>query len=269
MWPINNTQTFVNYFESHGIEQASCNGINANFSSDVTEGCPGVAVDFTDESTGNITSWSWTFEGGNPGTSTEQNPTIVYDTTGLWDVTLVISNDDGSDTLTIEDYIHIFETPDVTLDTFEVACIYWEPYALTGGLPEGGEYSGDGVNNGIFDPEEAGIGDHVITYTYTSEDGCENSAEQTLTVDACTGVDEISQSTVNIYPNPAGDYVMISSKQEITSLEIYSYTGQMMEQISVNENSYRVNTSSYSAGVYFITIRTADNKTINDRLIIR
>ena len=268
MWPISNTQTFVNYFESHGIEQASCNGVNANFSSDYTEGCQGMTVSFTDESTGGVMSWAWTFEGGEPETSSEQNPTVVYNIPGSWDVTLVVNGAEG-DSLTIEDYIDVFTIPDVTLDTFGVACVYWEPYALTGGLPEGGEYSGDGVNNGIFDPEEAGIGDHVITYTYISEDGCENSAEQTLTVDACTGIDEINQSTVNIYPNPAGDFVMISSKQEITSLEIYSYTGQMMEQISVNENSYRVNTSSYSAGVYFITIRTTDNKTINDRLIIR
>jgi len=131
------------YLEFFGLMPST---LVPNFSADVTGGCTGLEVHFTDESLG-ATSWSWTFPGGTPATSTEQNPTVVYDTTGSWDVTLIITNNLNSDTITMEDYINVFASPDVTLDTFEVACIYWEPYALTGGLPEGGVYSGDGVTN--------------------------------------------------------------------------------------------------------------------------
>jgi PKD repeat protein len=270
MWPINNTQTFVNYFESHGIEQASCNGITAAFSVDDSDVCPGTTVSFTDESNGEgITAWTWTFEGGDPETSTEQNPSVVYNTPGLWDVTLAITSEESSDTLTIDDFMEVFETPDVTLDAFEVACVYWEPYALTGGMPEGGVYSGDGVTDGIFDPEEAGIGDHVITYTYTSDDGCENSSEQTLTVDECTGIDETNQGDVKIYPNPANDFVTVTSKTEISSLKVYSYTGRLLTNISVNNYSYRLNTAKYAAGVYSVITKTSDDKTTSKRLIIR
>jgi vibriolysin len=69
-------------------------------------------VDFTDLSLENPTSWSWTFEGGTPGTSTAQNPTgITYTTVGTFDVTLVVTNPQGTDTMTKVDYISVSEKP--------------------------------------------------------------------------------------------------------------------------------------------------------------
>ncbi|MEA1874741.1 MAG: S8 family serine peptidase [Bacteroidota bacterium] len=56
-------------------------------------------VDFTDLTTGTPTSWSWTFEGGMPATSTDQNPTaITYDTEGVYQVTLEASDGTNTDT---------------------------------------------------------------------------------------------------------------------------------------------------------------------------
>ncbi|MFH1159958.1 MAG: T9SS type A sorting domain-containing protein [bacterium] len=80
----------------------------ANFEANVTAIELGDQVIFTDLSTGSPTSWAWVFEGGSPGTSYLQTPpAITYSTPGLWDVTLVVSNVNGSDTLTIPDYIYV------------------------------------------------------------------------------------------------------------------------------------------------------------------
>lgn len=65
------------------------------------------SVTFSDNSTGSPTSWLWTFEGGTPMTSTDQNPTITYTSDGTYDVTLIASNAFGSDTITKLDYIDI------------------------------------------------------------------------------------------------------------------------------------------------------------------
>jgi len=55
-------------------------------------------VTFTDSSTGeNITSWLWDFGDGN--TSTEQNPVYTYDTSGLFNVCLTVTNAGGSTTI--------------------------------------------------------------------------------------------------------------------------------------------------------------------------
>ncbi|NOX46647.1 MAG: T9SS type A sorting domain-containing protein [Chlorobi bacterium] len=68
----------------------------------------GTATDFTDKTKYEPTEWLWLFEGGNPSTSTEQNPQdIVYETSGTFDVTLIATNYLGSDTLKMEDFINV------------------------------------------------------------------------------------------------------------------------------------------------------------------
>lgn len=65
-------------------------------------------VNFTDQSTGQPDSWAWEFEGGTPATSSDQNPQeIAYNTVGIFDVTLTVSNQFGSSELLKEDYIDV------------------------------------------------------------------------------------------------------------------------------------------------------------------
>jgi vibriolysin len=71
----------------------------------------GNSVTFTDKSLGNPTSWSWTFEGGTPATSTLQNPAVTYNTVGTFNVTLVATNAWCSDTETKVDYITVLKRP--------------------------------------------------------------------------------------------------------------------------------------------------------------
>jgi PKD repeat protein len=67
----------------------------------------GETVFFSDESTGNPTSWEWTFEGGTPSTSTDQNPVVAYNTVGTYRVVLTINNEYGSDTTIRRDFITV------------------------------------------------------------------------------------------------------------------------------------------------------------------
>ena len=80
----------------------------ADFEADETAIALGESVTFADLSTGNPTSWAWEFEGGTPGTSyLETPPDIQYNTPGSYDVTLTVSNINGTDTKTMEDYIYV------------------------------------------------------------------------------------------------------------------------------------------------------------------
>lgn len=70
----------------------------------------GSEVQFTDLSTNFPTEWQWEFEGGDPATSTERNPTITYSLPGTFKVTLTTTNAIGvSEPVTIEDYIIVSE----------------------------------------------------------------------------------------------------------------------------------------------------------------
>jgi PKD repeat protein len=68
--------------------------------------CANDCIHFTDLSTNNPTSWSWTFDGAAPNNSNVQYPTgICYSSPGIYDVELIVSNSIGADTSHITAYI--------------------------------------------------------------------------------------------------------------------------------------------------------------------
>lgn len=79
----------------------------ANFTANNQVVCVGQAVQFTSTSTGNPTSYSWTFTGGTPATSTSANPTVTYSTAGTYAVSLTVSNSIGTDTESQTAYITV------------------------------------------------------------------------------------------------------------------------------------------------------------------
>ena len=86
------------------------------------------------------------------------------------------------------DDVEIIETPDVTLNLpFTNFCMENASFVLSGGLPFGGVYSGPGIIDGAtFNADIAGTGSHTITYTYTSNDGCEIIATDVVDVGEVT-----------------------------------------------------------------------------------
>ncbi|MFK5857517.1 MAG: T9SS type A sorting domain-containing protein, partial [Bacteroidota bacterium] len=78
--------------------------------------------------------------------------------------------------------ITVLPLTEVTLDPFAPVCTNTESFDLTGGTPDGGIFSGDGVTENIFYPGAAGSGDHNITYTIIDGNECSNSTYQTITV---------------------------------------------------------------------------------------
>jgi YVTN family beta-propeller protein len=95
----------------------------ADFEANVTTINAGDYVEFTDLSGNDPTGWEWSFEGGTPDVSTEQNPAVQYEVPGSFDVTLTATNSYGSDTKTVENYI--------TVDTLTFVNSYGETFNLT------------------------------------------------------------------------------------------------------------------------------------------
>ncbi|ELR73016.1 hypothetical protein C900_00096 [Fulvivirga imtechensis AK7] len=85
----------------------------AAFVADATVITAGNSVSFTDQSTGSPVEWSWSFPGGTPSASVEQNPVVTYANAGIYTVTLTATNNAGSDTHTKTAYITV-EDPGIT-----------------------------------------------------------------------------------------------------------------------------------------------------------
>ena len=110
---IDDPQAFTLYYY-HALSQTYSLDIPAevaapiaDFTTNPISGFIPLTVNFTDQSTGQITSWSWDF--GDSSTSTEQNPTHIYDDYGTYTVSLTVTGPGGSDMETKADYINVRE----------------------------------------------------------------------------------------------------------------------------------------------------------------
>lgn len=83
-----------------------------DFSSNRTNLISGNQVSFQDRTSGDSSEWNWTFEGGTPEISTEQNPVVTYNESGSYNVTLTTSTDGNSETITKDNFINVFNVFD-------------------------------------------------------------------------------------------------------------------------------------------------------------
>lgn len=114
----------------------------------------------------------------------------------------------------------IHALPNVTLANFTSVALNDPTFALSGGMPLGGSYSGPGVTFGMFDPTAAGLGTHTIVYSFTDVNGCNNTASNTITVNP-----------------PAGQSIFITSISKLTFCEGDSITVQFTANGTYNSNN--------------------------------
>ena len=224
-----------------------------------------------------ITSYDWLVEPSSAGnvTGTGLTATVIWVSGYLGDAMLKVAGENicgtgsFSSPLTITRYL-----PEVSLEPFDWVCVGWPSFELSGGLPEGGEYSGPGVESGWFNPANAGAGTHTITYTYADANNCENSATETILVDPCTGVIEMDElSGIKIYPNPTNGITNIHFNQDISDVEIKiinTLSKIVYSEISekITGNKLTIDLSNQPKGIYFITLKS-DKLDFTTKIVIQ
>ena len=111
------------------------------------------------------------------------------------------------------------------------------------------------------------LGTGIITASVQCESGCDRTIS--LSVNAShIGVNENIENSVDIYPNPANDNVLVKAEQ-LKQIIIYNCYGQpMIVKNSVDlKDEVNVNLENLSSGIYFIDIVTAKGK-ITKRIIV-
>jgi len=83
----------------------------ADFSSTRTTICVGDTLQFTDESYNLVNGWNWAFTGGTPATSTSQNPIVVYNSPGVYNVSLTATDGGTNDSETKNNFIRVLPAP--------------------------------------------------------------------------------------------------------------------------------------------------------------
>jgi gliding motility-associated-like protein len=187
--------------------------------------------------------------------------------------------------------ITVNASPQVQFLSVADACYNINPFAITqaseiGGVPGTGAYSGPGIMNGsnIFDPAVAGVGTHVIRYTFTSSTGCVDYKEQTLMIYPIVNVNAgpdrtvLEAATITLEPIVTGNALQYlwTPSQYLNDATILNPTVLGVQDITYTLNVTGTGGCIFSDKVFVKVLRfpnipntfTPNNDGINDTWII-
>lgn len=152
--------------------------------------------------------------------------------------------------------------PSVNLASFnpDTLCDNASAVTLPNGSPIGGSYSGNGIIGSDFNPNTAGLGTHDIIYTYTDTNSCTNSDTTIITVDACTGIDNINTVFgIIIYPNPSLRKFTIEKPNDLNKevqIKLLDATSKLiLEKVSpIGKQKVDMDIRNYSKGIYYLQL---------------
>lgn len=154
-----------------------------------------------------------------------------------------------------------FSQPSVSMSGLASGYFETDPPDTLIGLPPGGTFSGPGITDSIFDPAAAGVGTHVIYYTYTDTNGCSGVDSAVTIVDSATGTVNVANDFVEVRPNPATDLIFIALKPLTgATLQVLDLTGRVMIVTYLAGSSMSVSLCDLPAGTYMVHLR---GETIN------
>lgn len=204
--------------------------------------CAGSCVDFTDDSSNDPTSWFWIFSGSTTSFSTlEDPPAICYNTPGIYDVTLIVENGSGSDTLTVST-ITVYAIPATPVITASADTLF----ATTGF--DSYEWVLDGtLITGATSDTLITTSNGYYTVSVTDSNGCIAQSSAFL---VNTAIEDIGAQSIKLYPNPATEKVFIETELSLEKILVYDNVGR---NIFESENhGQTIDVSVFPEGQYFI-----------------
>ena len=75
--------------------------------------------------------------------------------------------------------------------------------------------------------------------------------EITIVYEQTVGVEESHPNHCSLYPNPANDFVTLKS-ENLGMVRIFNVLGQKVNEFEANGSEFRINTTSYENGIYFV-----------------
>ncbi|MEA3504453.1 MAG: PKD domain-containing protein [Bacteroidota bacterium] len=253
----------------------------ASFTADETAVTEGESVTFSDETTGEPTTWEWIFEGGEPATFSGQTPpAITYNTTGLYDVTLTVSNDLGENSLVREEYIAVGLAPiaDFEANNIEILTGQTVTFAdLSENNPTAWAWTFEGGSPAISSEQNPEItyttvGIYNVTLVATNQFGENVTVKYDYITVKGTSIETLSleKEGVILYPNPTNGSVNIISSAANSQVEIFSTVGKLVYRGTISGTESVIDLNYLPNGIYTVQVtdKNSDFKKVK-RLIIK
>lgn len=165
----------------------------ANFSTDVTDGCEPLEVNFIDQSvvsTGYIDNWQWNMDGKGAGLS-GQSPTYIYSAPNTYTVSLVVETNHGcEDSIALTDMITVFPNPNAGFSVTPQLTDILYPWVKfwNGSSTDVIQWDwnfGDGASGVLQDEqhEYQEIGEYLVTQVVHNQFGCADTATDIAVID--------------------------------------------------------------------------------------
>jgi PKD repeat protein len=266
MWGDDRSGNFLTYISPFSVS----GGPVAEFSADATVGCVPFTVNFTDLSTGEITSWLWNFGDGD--TSSVQNPAHTYLTTGTYTVSLTVSGPAGSDTETKIDYISVYDVPVADFSANQTngcAPLTVEFTDLSTGDPDTWSWTfGDGGTSGDQNPTYTYENAGTYSVTLTTSNLCGSDGETKIDyiqVDPPCGVNAYALSDISVRGSVSGDYLDTHTSDNVyeSITEVHS-GGKPSNRYSVLEHKWDFNVVAGSSITFYVEGYRPDNSDGDD-----
>ncbi|HIN40362.1 MAG TPA: PKD domain-containing protein [Flavobacteriales bacterium] len=215
---------------------------------------------------------SWTFEGGNPETSSISNPSVEYTSAGTFDVTMTVSNSAGTVTTVWQDYIVVYNTPiagfSVDEDTVCINNGNLGTIQFTSASTSESSYYwefGDGDTSVLQNPAHTydTTGTFVASLT-TSNPGCSTTVLMNVYVETCTGIgQENNNPGIGIFPNPFKNSLNLSHSfktiYEDAGVFVYDLTGRELFYIPFEQKEGIIEFGeSLPTGIYLLRLRNGN-----------
>lgn len=228
--------------------------------------CQNSCIVFNDQSSSG-TTYSWSFPGGNPASSSNANPgAVCYNTVGQFDVQLIVSNPLGSDTLTQIQYVNVSSSP-AGLNVTQSGDTLW---ANAGYDSYQWFYENDSIQGATGQYYVAPIsGDYGIVVANLN--GCTSGVNIPNVISAISEM--IDSKGILLYPNPtSGEFEISFSAFGKTNARIVvtNSTGQTVSDKSIVINSginkIKFDESILTEGIYSVQIISTE-QTITKQLL--
>ncbi len=271
------------------LQQYSCSSELtpiASFAPSQTVICAGQSIVLKDFSTNNPTAWNWQIPGASPASSSINSPTVTFNSSGVYTISLIASNSAGSSSISTQTVtVKTCEpAPVATFSmSYKAACIrqsilltdlstnnptFWN-WQMPGGSP-----ASSSVSNPSVSYSASGV--YTISLISSNSSGSSTISVQTVSVFACIsglGLEDLNSSkpAVLIYPNPNYGHLYIDNLDD-NSVFIYNMLGQKipfdLQQITEKTTEIIFNNQYQTPGLYFVKFMDKEGNVVQMNKVI-
>lgn len=140
------------------------------------------------------------------------------------------------------------------------------------------------ANNMVFGDPCFGTGKHMDVQASTSEQadlsglaagnysvvltdslGCQ--AALIVNIGTNVGVEEINKHQLQVFPNPANEYIQLYSEAEMQNISLFSIDGKLIQNITNANNTNMISINELNSGIYFVQVVYQDGSVSTQRFL--